>query len=99
MSEAVASPSVGVTRSAVIAFEGLSKRFGSVTALDELTAEVAPGRITAFLGANGSGKTTSMRLLLGLDTPTAGTATVGGRAYRTLERPTQVIGAVVDQGF
>ena len=85
--------------SAVIAFAGLTKRFGPVTALDELTAEVAPGRITAFLGANGSGKTTSMRLLLGLDTPTAGTATVGGHAYGDLERPTQVIGAVVDQGF
>jgi ABC-2 type transport system ATP-binding protein len=85
--------------SAVIAFEGLTKRFGSVTALDQLTAEVAPGRITAFLGANGSGKTTSMRLLLGLDAPTAGTATVGGRAYATLERPTRVVGAVVDQGF
>ena len=85
--------------SAVIAFEGLTKRFGAVTALDDLTAEVAPGRITAFLGPNGSGKTTSMRLLLGLDAPTAGTATVGGRAYGTLERPTQVVGAVVDQGF
>ncbi|MDX6300231.1 MAG: type transport system ATP-binding protein [Nocardioidaceae bacterium] len=85
--------------SAVIAFEGLTKRFGPVTALDGLTAEVAPGRITAFLGANGSGKTTSMRLLLGLDAPTAGTATVGGRAYSTLERPTRVVGAVVDQGF
>ena len=85
--------------SAVIAFEGLTKRFGSVTALDQLTAEVAPGRITAFLGANGSGKTTSMRLLLGLDAATAGTATVGGRAYATLERPTRVVGAVVDQGL
>ena len=58
--------------SAVIAFEGLTKKFGAVTALDDLTAEVAPGRITAFLGPNGSGKTTSMRLLLGLDAPTAG---------------------------
>src|SRR4051795_8135359 len=99
MSEAVASPSVGVTMSAVIAFEGLTKRFGPVTAVDQLSAEVAPGRITAFLGANGSGKTTSMRLLLGLDAPTAGTATVGGRAYAALERPTRVLGAVVDQGF
>jgi ABC-2 type transport system ATP-binding protein len=85
--------------SAVIAFEGLTKRFGPVTAVDQLSAEVAPGRITAFLGANGSGKTTSMRLLLGLDAPTAGTATVGGRAYAALERPTRVLGAVVDQGF
>jgi ABC-2 type transport system ATP-binding protein len=85
--------------SAVIAFEGLTKKFGAVTALDDLTAEVSPGRITAFLGPNGSGKTTSMRLLLGLDAPTAGSATVGGRAYGTLDHPTQVVGAVVDQGF
>ena len=85
--------------SAVIAFEGLTKRFGAVTALDDLTAEVAPGRITAFLGPNGSGKTTSMRVLLGLDAATAGSATVGGRAYGTLPHPTQVVGAVVDQGF
>jgi ABC-2 type transport system ATP-binding protein len=85
--------------SAVIAFEGLTKKFGAVTALDDLTAEVAPGRITAFLGPNGSGKTTSMRLLLGLDAPTVGSASLGGRAYGRLEHPTQVVGAVVDQGF
>lgn len=85
--------------SAAIAFEGLTKTFGSVTALDQLTTEVAAGRITAFLGANGSGKTTSMRLLLGLDAPSAGRATVGGRAYSALARPTRVVGAVVDQGF
>ena len=85
--------------SATIAFEGLTKRFGPITALDQFTAHVAPGRITAFLGANGSGKTTSMRLLLGLDAPTAGSATFGGRAYRSIDRPTQVVGAVVDQGF
>src|SRR3954452_5578657 len=99
MSEAVASPSVGVTMSAVIAFEGLTKRFGSVTTLEELTGEVAPGRITAFLGANGSGKPTSIRLLLGLDAPTAGPATVGGRAFSALERRTRVVRAVVDHGF
>src|SRR4051812_17671340 len=85
--------------SQIISFQLVSKRYGPVQALDALTAEVHPGRVTAFLGANGSGKTTSMRLLLGLDTPTAGTATIGGRAYATLPRPTQVIGAVVDQGF
>jgi ABC-2 type transport system ATP-binding protein len=85
--------------SATIAFEGLTKRFGPVTALEDFSAEVAPGRITAFLGANGSGKTTTMRLLLGLDTPTAGAATLGGRSYRSIERPTQIVGAVIDQGF
>jgi ABC-2 type transport system ATP-binding protein len=85
--------------SATIVFQRLTKRFGSLTALDEFNAEAAPGRITAFLGANGSGKTTSMRLLLGLDSPTAGSATVCGRDYRTIARPMQVVGAVIDQGF
>jgi ABC-2 type transport system ATP-binding protein len=84
---------------AIIAFDGLTKRFGPVTALDDFSAHVASGRITAFLGANGSGKTTSMRVLLGLDTPTAGSASFEGRAYRDLEHPTRVVGAVVDQGF
>src|SRR3954462_8080926 len=84
---------------ATISFEGLTKRFGPVTALDRFSADVAPGRITAFLGANGSGKTTTMRLLLGLDSPTAGSATLGGRAYGTIEHPMRMVGAVIDQGF
>ena len=82
-----------------IAFHALSKNYGSVHALTDFTAEVEPGRITAFLGANGSGKTTSMRLLLGLSEPTSGTATVDGRSYRALEHPLQTVGAVLDQGF
>src|SRR4051794_13921334 len=84
---------------ATISFEGLTKRFGPVTALDQFSADVAPGRITAFLGANGSGKTTTMRLLLGLDSPTSGSASLGGHAYKTIERPTRLVGAVIDQGF
>jgi ABC-2 type transport system ATP-binding protein len=82
-----------------ISFSNVTKRYGAVTALDKFSAEVAPGRITAFLGANGSGKTTSMRLLLGLAQPTAGTALVGGRPYHELEHPLRSIGAVLDQGF
>jgi ABC-2 type transport system ATP-binding protein len=82
-----------------ISFSNVTKRYGAVTALDKFSAEVAPGRITAFLGANGSGKTTSMRLLLGLAEPTAGTALVGGRPYHALEHPLRSIGAVLDQGF
>jgi ABC-2 type transport system ATP-binding protein len=85
--------------SQLIAFHQLTKRYGAVQALDGLTAEVAPGRITAFLGANGSGKTTSMRLLLGLSEPTAGSATIAGRPYRDLIHPTRTVGAVLDQGF
>src|SRR3954447_933835 len=85
--------------SQLIAFHQLTKRYGAVQALDGLTAEVSPGRITAFLGANGSGKTTSMRLLLGLSEPTAGSATIAGRRYRDLVHPTRTVGAVLDQGF
>ena len=83
----------------LMAFKQLTKRYGSVQALDEFTAEVSPGRITAFLGPNGSGKTTSMRLLLGLAEPTAGSASIAGRPYRELRHPTRVVGAVLDQGF
>jgi ABC-2 type transport system ATP-binding protein len=83
----------------ILSFQSLTKRYGEVTALDGLTAEVAPGRITAFLGANGSGKTTSMRLLLGLSRPDAGTATIGGQSYVDLTHPTRRVGAVLDQGF
>jgi ABC-2 type transport system ATP-binding protein len=82
-----------------LAFELLTKRYGRVQALDGLSAEVVPGRITAFLGANGSGKTTSMRVLLGLAEPTVGSATIGGRRYRELAHPTRTVGAVLDQGF
>jgi ABC-2 type transport system ATP-binding protein len=82
-----------------ISFSNVTKRYGAVMALDKFSAEVAPGRITAFLGANGSGKTTSMRLLLGLAEPTAGTALVGGRSYHELAHPLRTVGAVLDQGF
>jgi len=82
-----------------LTFDHLTKRFGAVTALDAFSADVRPGRITAFLGANGSGKTTSMRVLLGLADPTAGAALVGGRRYRDLEHPLRTVGAVLDQGF
>ena len=70
-----------------LAFDQLTKRYGAVTAVDGLTAGIRPGRVTVFLGANGSGKTTSMRALLGLTPPTSGTATIGGRAYRELDHP------------
>ncbi len=82
-----------------IAFSQLTKTYGSVTALDGLTAEISAGRITAFLGANGSGKTTSMRLLLGLSEPDAGRALIGGVRYRDLPAPLRTVGAVLDQGF
>lgn len=82
-----------------IELRGLTKRYAAVTALDNITATATAGRITAFLGANGSGKTTTMRILLGLSEPDAGSATLGGLRYRDLTHPLRVVGAVLDQGF
>lgn len=78
---------------------GLTKTYGSVSVLDDLDVHVPAGRITAFLGANGSGKTTTMRILLGLSEPDHGSATIGGLRYRDLPHPLRVVGAVLDQGF
>jgi ABC-2 type transport system ATP-binding protein len=62
----------------IIRARGLTKKFGEFTAVDDLTLEVAPGSVFAFLGANGSGKSTTIRMLIGLLTPTAGTIEVDG---------------------
>jgi ABC-2 type transport system ATP-binding protein len=82
-----------------LTFDLLTKSYRDVVALSGVTAQVRPGRITAFLGANGSGKTTSLRILLGLSQPDSGSATIGGLAYRNLRHPTRTVGAVLDQGF
>jgi ABC-2 type transport system ATP-binding protein len=74
----------------------LTKRFGAVTAVDDLTFTVRPGSVTGFLGPNGAGKTTTLRVLLGLVAPTAGTATIGGRRYAEIEDPLQQVGAVLE---
>jgi ABC-2 type transport system ATP-binding protein len=74
----------------------LTKEHGTVRAVDRLTFSVGPGRVTGFLGPNGAGKSTTMRLVLGLDRPTHGTATVGGRAYATLREPLRTVGALLD---
>ena len=76
----------------------LTKKFGPVCAVDDLSFEVSPGRVTGFLGPNGAGKTTTLRMLLGLTIPTSGTALVEGQAYADLENPMQVIGAHLDSG-
>jgi ABC-2 type transport system ATP-binding protein len=80
----------------VISARGLTKRYGAVLAVDDLSFDVTPGAVTGFLGANGAGKSTTMRMVLGLDTPTAGTATVSGRAYRDLPSPLREVGALLD---
>ncbi|MEU6377308.1 ABC transporter ATP-binding protein [Streptomyces sp. NPDC046909] len=79
-----------------IEVQNLTKEFGTRRAVDDLTFTVLPGRVTGFLGPNGAGKSTTMRLALGLDRPTSGTATIGGRAYATLHEPLRHVGALLD---
>jgi ABC-2 type transport system ATP-binding protein len=79
-----------------VSVRGLTKRFGEVLAVDNLSFDVRPGRVTGFLGPNGAGKTTTLRMLLGLVTPTAGTAAIGGRDYRSLPAPQRVVGAALE---
>ncbi len=80
----------------MIEISGLTKTFGRTRAVDDLTFSVAAGRVTGFLGPNGAGKTTTLRCLLGLVTPTAGTATVDGRPYAELEHPLTTVGAALE---
>ena len=74
----------------------LTKRFGTLTAVDNLSFSVEPGRITGFLGPNGAGKTTTLRMLLGLVRQTGGHATIGGRSYSHLHTPQRVVGAALE---
>ena len=79
-----------------IVVSGLTKVYKSVRAVDNLSFVVEPGRVTGFLGPNGAGKTTTLRMLLNLVTPTAGTATIGGRRYADLAQPLRGVGAVLE---
>ncbi len=83
-------------RERVVEIRGLTKRFGAVTAVQDLSFTVLPGRVTGFLGPNGAGKTTTLRVLLGLVTATAGTATIGGLRYGELPRPQATVGALLE---
>ncbi|MFF3458111.1 ABC transporter ATP-binding protein [Streptomyces sp. NPDC002730] len=74
----------------------LTKEYGTTRAVDRLTFSVRPGRVTGFLGPNGAGKSTTMRLVLALDRPTSGTATIGGRAYAAIDEPLRHVGALLD---
>jgi ABC-2 type transport system ATP-binding protein len=80
----------------VIEVEALTKEYRSGAAVSDLTVTVHPGRVTGFLGPNGSGKTTTMRCVLGLTRPTAGTTRVLGRPYRELAHPMRRVGALID---
>ncbi|MFK0167542.1 ABC transporter ATP-binding protein [Streptomyces sp. NPDC090306] len=75
---------------------GLTKRYGDKTAVHNLTFQVRPGLVTGFLGPNGSGKSTTMRMILGLDNPTAGHVTIGGRPFRQLPNAARQVGALLD---
>ncbi len=78
---------------------GLTKTFGAVRAVDDLSFTVEPGSLTGFLGPNGAGKTTTLRTMLGLLTPDSGTATFGGRPYAQLAEPVRTVGAVLETAF
>src|SRR5450432_2594463 len=80
----------------MIEAHGLTKRYGDKLAVDDLTFTVKPGLVTGFLGPNGAGKSTTMRLIIGLDAPTTGAVTVGGRAYRDFAAPLHEVGALLE---
>jgi ABC-2 type transport system ATP-binding protein len=82
---------------AAIEFNGLSKRFGNVQAVHNLSFSVEFGRVTGFLGPNGAGKSTTLRTLLGLIHANAGTATFGGVRYEQLPHPSSHVGAVLEE--
>ncbi|MFG2192115.1 ABC transporter ATP-binding protein [Streptomyces sp. NPDC048639] len=79
-----------------IDIKDLTKEYGANRAVDRLTFTIGPGRVTGFLGPNGAGKSTTMRLVLGLDRPTSGAATVGGRHYAAIRDPLRTVGALLD---
>ncbi|MGW6497430.1 ATP-binding cassette domain-containing protein [Nonomuraea angiospora] len=82
----------------MIEVNDLTVRYGDATAVDQLTFAAKPGQVTGFLGPNGAGKSTTMRAILGLEAPQAGTALVAGRPYASLKRPLLTLGALLDAG-
>jgi len=93
--EATTTPTPA-TEGARIEVRDLTKRFGTFTAVDNLSFTVEPGRITGFLGPNGAGKTTTLRMLLGLVKPSSGAATIGGRSYHEIAQPMAVVGSALE---
>jgi ABC-2 type transport system ATP-binding protein len=80
----------------MIELTDVTKRYGSTVAVDHLSFEVRSGEVTGFLGPNGAGKSTTMRMIVGLDAPTSGRVTVGGRRYRDLRFPLRHVGALLE---
>ena len=85
-----------ITAGPAIRVAGLRKRFGRVTAVEDVSFTVSAGRITGFLGPNGAGKTTTLRMVLGLIGADAGTAVIGGKPYAQLPNPARTVGALLD---
>jgi ABC-2 type transport system ATP-binding protein len=96
MARGVAGRSVDSMHSAPICVDRVTKRYGPITAVDELSFQARASAITGFLGPNGAGKTTTLRMLLGLATPTAGSARILGRRYQDLHDPAGTVGAALD---
>jgi ABC-2 type transport system ATP-binding protein len=94
--DAVRPPTETAAGVPVIRVHALTKRYGDITAVDDLSFSLDAGTITGFLGPNGAGKTTTLRVLLGLAEPTAGEALVFGRRYRELDNPPCRVGAVLE---
>jgi ABC-2 type transport system ATP-binding protein len=80
----------------MIKVEGLTRKYGAFTAVDDVSFMAQPGRVTGFLGPNGAGKTTTMRVMVGLTPPTRGTVTVGGHLYRDIPNPGRHVGVLLD---
>jgi ABC-2 type transport system ATP-binding protein len=82
----------------MIEAHGLTKRYGSTLAVDNLSFEVQGGRVTGFLGPNGAGKSTTLRMVMGLDAPSQGTVTINGKPYTSLRNPLLQVGAMLEAG-
>jgi ABC-2 type transport system ATP-binding protein len=80
----------------MIEIHALTKRYGTTTAVSDLTFTVQPGTVTGFLGPNGAGKSTTMRMILGLDSPTSGSVLVNGRPPRAHAAPLHEVGGMID---
>jgi len=80
----------------MIKVEGLTRKYGSFVAVDDISFTCKPGTVTGFLGPNGAGKTTTMRVMVGLSAPTSGTATIGGHLYADIPNPGLHVGVLLD---
>ena len=80
----------------MIDVEGLTRKYGSFTAVDDVSFVCQPGRVTGFLGPNGAGKTTTMRVMVGLTPPTSGRVTIGGHLYQDIPNPGRHVGVLLD---